>query len=151
MNRQLLNRELGFLPVFDPTNNAGASTSEAAAAFVELGRVSGKASVGPHDIATRAAANRAYEKPKLPVEERAKRWMDANPEIYRRFVEYALKAAERFNHYGAKAVVEQVRFHTPSTDGKPFKIPNAVTTYMAIRFVEEHPQHAGLFSIHKRK
>jgi hypothetical protein len=104
-----------------------------------------------HDIATRAAANRTYRKPKLPVAEQAKRWIESHPKVYDLFVKHALKVAGARKHYGAKAIVEFIRYHEEVEHGREFKCPNAFTTYMALRFMDENPEHANLFKTTKRK
>lgn len=113
--------------------------------------VPGAFAKGPHDIATRAAANRTYSKRKRPASQAwADQWMAKHPAVYPMFVRFALDIAGRRTRFSAKAIVERMRWETALQGGADFKIANAITAYMATQFVEEHPQHAGLFSIHKR-
>lgn len=106
---------------------------------------------GPHDIASRAAANRAYKLVKAPVAERARLWMEQHPTIYAAFVLAAFDEAAYTKRGSAKFIAECLRRRRDLLAGKPFKIPNAYVTYMALRFMEEHPAHAGLFKTTKRK
>lgn len=105
-----------------------------------------------HDIAIRAAANRTYKKPKLPVAEWAEAWMAKHPAVYPLFVRFALQIVSAGRkRFSAKAIVERLRWETAVQGGADFKIANAVTTYMALRFMREHPEHASLFKTTKRK
>ncbi|WP_398472934.1 hypothetical protein [Tardiphaga sp.] len=99
----------------------------------------------PHDIAVRVSSNRAYAKPKASVEERAKAWMERHPAVYQLFCKFALEIANKRNRFSAKAIVERLRWETAVQGGADFKIANAVTTYLARRFMLEHPEHASLF------
>lgn len=99
----------------------------------------------PSDIAVRVSSNRAYAKPKASVEERAKAWMDRHPAVYQLFCKFALEIANKLNRFSANAIVERVRWETAVQGGNDFKIANAVTTYLARRFMLEHPEHASLF------
>lgn len=103
-------------------------------------------SQGPSDIATRAHRNRAYEKKHRPASQAwADEWMAKHPDVYPLFVKFALEIAAKRSRFSAKAIVERLRWETAVTGGIDFKIANAVTAYMAKRFVSEHPQHADLF------
>jgi hypothetical protein len=59
--------------------------------------------------------------------------------------------AEYTKRGSAKFIAECLRRRRDLVGRKLFKIPNAYVTYMAIRFMEEHPAHAGLFRTTKRK
>lgn len=58
---------------------------------------------------------------------------------------------ERRSRFSAKAIVERMRWETAVKDGSDLKISNAVTAYMAKRFIKEHPEHEGLFKSTKLK
>lgn len=105
----------------------------------------------PTDNAVRASSNRAYAKPKASVEERAKAWMKQHPAIYDAFVLAAFDEAAYTKRGSAKFIAECLRRRRDLLGGKPFKIPNAYVTYMALRFMAEHPKHAGLFVTTKGK
>lgn len=58
---------------------------------------------------------------------------------------------ERHSRFSAKAIAERMHWETAVKGGSDFKISNAVTAYMAKRFIKEHPGHGGLFKSTKRK
>lgn len=100
----------------------------------------------PHDIAIRAAANRTYRKKKPRASQAwADAWMGRHPAVYPMFVRFALEIAERRSRFSAKAIVERMRWETAVQGGADFKIANAVTRFMAERFVKEHSEHGDLF------
>lgn len=104
----------------------------------------------PHDNAVRAAANRAYKPAKAPVAEWADAWMAKHPDVYPLFVRFALEIASKRTRFSAKAIVERLRWETAVRGGLDFKIANAVTAYLARRFVRDFPEHASLFLMAKR-
>ena len=104
----------------------------------------------PDDRAVRAAANRAYKPAKVPVAEWADAWMAKHPAVYPLFVKFTLEIASKRTRFSAKAIVERLRWETAVQGGEDFKIANAVTAYLARRFVKEHPKHASLFLMAKR-
>lgn len=105
----------------------------------------------PHDIAVRAHSNCSYKK-KEPLDVWAKRFMAQHPSYYALFESYALEAIRRGRrNFGAKAIVERMRWDESFDGGKPFKCPNALTRFLAERFGEENPEHAGFFKRNKRK
>ena len=59
-----------------------------------------------------------------------------NPEVWELFVKFSRqKMAEGFDHYGAKAVMERVRWETEAArGGGEFKINNNHTRFYATRF-----------------
>ena len=77
----------------------------------------------------------------------------ANPRIYQAFTRFALDAiiAGR-NRIGAKMIWERLRWYTTveaRDDG--FKLNNNYTAYYARKFMEDFPQHAGLFQTRRTK
>lgn len=167
MNRHLLNQELGILPLFDRTNNAGMVVGriefekpwwweqEEAYRRKRLNEVllleykpHARDKQAPHDIQLRVSRNMGK---KEPVEVRAAKWMNQYPQVYAAFVQAAFAEAEFTNRGSAKFIAECLRRRRDLVAGKPFKIPNAHVTYMALRFMEEHPAYAGLFKTTKRK
>ncbi|CAN0458279.1 unnamed protein product, partial [Phaeothamnion confervicola] len=79
------------------------------------------------------------------------RWVEQHPDIYALFRKFTLEAIAKGMKLGAKAVAERVRWETPATGEKPYKVANISVTYMALKFEKEHPQHEGFFKTHKRK
>lgn len=105
----------------------------------------------PSDIALRVHGNMGSRK-KEPVEARATRWISQHPQIEALFQRYALKAANTGRrHYSAKAIVELIRWNEEVEGGRPFKIANFVTPYLALRFMDTHPECAGIFKSNKQK
>ena len=75
-----------------------------------------------------------------------------NPIVWELFVAYTKKAMEAgFTHYGAKSIMERIRWHTNiETKGDTFKISNNHTAYYARHFEQMFPQHKGFFRIKER-
>lgn len=76
----------------------------------------------------------------------------ANPEIWKEFEALALKLIEGgVNHYGAKCIMEVIRYHrTVNTKGK-FKIDNDFTALYARQFARKYPQHKDFFEFRGEK
>lgn len=105
----------------------------------------------PHDIQVRVARNTGSRKAREPVSVEGPRWVANHPQVYAEFKRVALKLiGQGRKHYGAKGIAEYLRLHTDVEGGVEFKIANFAVTYLAIKFVEEHPQHKGFFNIQKR-
>jgi hypothetical protein len=68
-----------------------------------------------------------------------------HPEVWQAFERFALEAAEVRGRYGAKGIMERVRWHTEITRGEDFKANNNFTAYYARIFVAKHPRFSGLF------
>jgi len=68
-------------------------------------------------------------------------------EVWEHFKLYTLKAieAER-EHYGAKAIIEAIRFNEYLDKGPDsFKVNNNHAPYLAREFMHMHPQYDGFF------
>lgn len=75
---------------------------------------------------------------------------DENPHIYEAFRRFALQAiGYGRKYYGAKSIMERVRWNTMEEGNDDFKINNNYTAYYARKFENEFPQHKGFFR--KRK
>jgi len=69
-------------------------------------------------------------------------------ELFRRFTYQAIDAGRR--DFGAKAVIERIRWSAMvDTRGEIFKINNNYASRYARKFMEDHPEHAGLFQTRK--
>ena len=69
-----------------------------------------------------------------------------NPGIYALFVKFTMltiKAGKK--HFGAKAIMERVRWETMEQGKGMFKINNNYTAYYARLFEEKNPEHKGYF------
>ncbi len=70
----------------------------------------------------------------------------ANPDVWREFERIALGIASRRPRYGAKKIIEEVRWHLAhATTGQPYKINNIFTSHYARKFIEWHPHHTAFF------
>jgi len=99
--------------------------------------------------------------PKPPRETRAdqifRRFCEfhkANPRVWTLFKRFTFELIHAgFEHHGAGAVVERIRWHTNietrSEDG--LKISNDLRAYYARLFHAAHPQHDGFFRNRKRR
>lgn len=77
-----------------------------------------------------------------------------HPDIWREFENVALSLiASGVEHYGAKAIMEVVRFHRTidSTATEPFKINNNFTAYYARKFMRKYPMYDGFFETRKAR
>ena len=83
----------------------------------------------------------------------AGRFHAAHPNVWRLFERFALEKLELgYAHYGAKAIMERVRWETDAGAKSPqLKISNNHTTFYARRFMRLHPRHAGFFHTHAQK
>lgn len=73
-------------------------------------------------------------------------WLEENGHLYREFERLALQMARRRTHYGARSIVEKMRFDmTISERGGEFKINGNFVPYMARLFALCNPNHAELF------
>ncbi|MET4177339.1 hypothetical protein ABIB99_008463 [Bradyrhizobium sp. LA6.1] len=74
--------------------------------------------------------------------------MENHHQVYLVFAEYCFQAIrEGRGRYSAKAIIEIMRWNRRDIG----KISNMATTYLALKFMEQHPQHATLFISTKRK
>ena len=98
--------------------------------------------IAPHDNAVRAQLNAAYK----PHSFNGAEWVAKHPQAYKAFCKYALEAIQSgWRHFGAKAVAERVRWEAMLEKRDDYKMNNNAVSYMARRFMQEHPQHAGFF------
>lgn len=77
----------------------------------------------------------------------------AHPEVWNWFVHVTkARIAEGFKHFGAKAIMEDVRWLTRAGgDGKEtIKIGNNHTSFYSRRFADNNPQHAGFFRFRRQ-
>ena len=75
-------------------------------------------------------------------------WHLKNPDIYRLFKRFTFEALakNRHKHLGAWLIVNRIRWETSIvTEGDDFKISNDFIAYYARLFMQDHPEHDGLF------
>ena len=72
-----------------------------------------------------------------------------NPEIYNLFTKFTNQIIARgFKHYGAKSVMERIRWHSDVTTldiHTNFKLSNNHTAYYSRLFEVDQPQYKGFF------
>lgn len=69
-----------------------------------------------------------------------------NPEIWQEFKSLALRLIGRgVKRYGAKCIMEVVRYHKTITTKGEFKINNSYTAHYARAFIAKYPQHKDFF------
>lgn len=86
------------------------------------------------------------------LKQRFKRFDRKNPRVFHLFRRFAFEAKENgFKHYGAKAIMEQVRWRVHMTTGGDFKINNSYTSFYARKFMDEYPTMDGFFRTRLQK
>jgi len=70
-----------------------------------------------------------------------------NPAVWIEFRDSALRLIEAGRrHYGAKSIMETIRFHRDvRRNAEGFKINNNFTAYYARKFMDLYPEHEGFF------
>lgn len=75
-------------------------------------------------------------------------WHLKHPDIWKAFEKMALKLINKGrNRYGAKTIIETIRYHSDVKGGTPFKISNNYTAYYARIFTLKYPQHENFFQL----
>lgn len=95
--------------------------------------------------------------PKPNLDDQFRRYHAQNPDVYRLFCHYAKLMAgvgiEGFRRYGAKAIMERVRWHYDVrryyTAG--FKVNNNFVSRYARMFMADHPHLDGFFETRELK
>lgn len=75
-----------------------------------------------------------------------------NPQVYEGFVRYAkeLKASGR-EHYGAKGIMEKLRYETAIQGGDEFKINNSYSSCYGRLASFDHPELRGFFEFRQSR
>jgi hypothetical protein len=77
-------------------------------------------------------------------------WHYANPLVWKEFERLSLELIARgITHYGAKSIMEVVRWHRAICGGADFKINNNYSAYYARIFEMKHPGHTGFFEMRR--
>lgn len=81
------------------------------------------------------------------LDARFTRWIDANPHVLDLFVTLALQLQRTGRrHYGAKAIVEQMRWlYATQTTDEEFNLNNNYTSRLARAAVKRRPELAAMF------
>lgn len=85
---------------------------------------------------------------KAALMQQARVYDQTYPAIWREFEKRALQLIHRgVSHYGAKAIMEVIRFDTAIGANAlfDFKINNNYTAYFALKFKQAHPEHENFF------
>ncbi len=71
----------------------------------------------------------------------------SHPEVWRLFVRFTFEKLDLgYRHFGAKAVMERVRWETAAGGSMPeLKLNNNYTAFYARRFARMYPEHADFF------
>jgi hypothetical protein len=80
------------------------------------------------------------------------KWFEEHRGIYRLFERYALRMANIGQPFGAKFLAERVRWEcvvTGRSDG--YKVNNNLTSYIARRLVQDHPELGKFLRFRKTK
>lgn len=74
-----------------------------------------------------------------------------NPKVYQLFKRFAYEALMTgHRHFGAKAIMERVRWETIiNTTGDQFKVNNNYTSRYVRKLITEKPEFEGFFRVHK--
>jgi len=77
----------------------------------------------------------------------------AHPEIWKLFRSTTFQVMERgFRNYGAKSILERIRWHTSIEQGsRDFKINNNYAPYYARKFHASYPEFDGFFRTRTQK
>ena len=89
------------------------------------------------------------------IEERFARFLERHPEVYSEFKRIAGDLlAHGIRHYGAKAIMEVIRFHRAMSGQdaqEPFKINNNYTSRIARKLMDEDERFVDFFEIRELK
>jgi len=76
----------------------------------------------------------------------------ANPTIWIAFEKLAIDLIDRgLKRYGAKAIMEVVRYHESIQRRGEFDINNNYSSYYSRAFIKKYPQHDGFFEFRRTK
>lgn len=79
-------------------------------------------------------------------------WHRANPDVWNEFEKITLELLSKGRkHYGAKAIMEVIRFNRVISSGPDFKINNNFTAYYVRIFEAKYKIHKGFFETRELK
>ena len=85
------------------------------------------------------------------LEDAAKEFHLAHPQIWRLFVKFTREIADRgFKNYSAQAIFERIRWETDQADDEgrsTFKLNNNHRSFYARWYMNTFPEHRGFFRI----
>lgn len=94
-----------------------------------------------------------YSSRRATSEERFSRFLDVHPEIYAEFKRLAHHLLARgIRHYGAKAIMEVIRYRCAiSGQGETIRIDNNYTSMVARKLMDEDARFNGFFETRKMR
>ena len=78
-------------------------------------------------------------------------YIQDNVQVWQAFRNKALAIARKREYYGAKAIMEVVRYESIVSERGEFKVNNNITACFARVFVLMYPQHKDFFRLRKSK
>ena len=96
---------------------------------------------------TLGVKNTDQDKPKTFTE-----YHEQNPQIYEAFKKFAFDLINKGRkHYGARGIIELIRFHSVIAGNDGFKINNNYGAHYARLFMRDFPQHDNFFKCRQMK
>lgn len=91
----------------------------------------------------------------MNLEDRATNFLAANPRVWNLFVRFTHEAiAAGHRHCSADMILHRIRWETsvataggPIIEGRPLRVSNDLTPYLARKFHAENPNHADFFRL----
>lgn len=81
-----------------------------------------------------------------------KEYHEKNPQIYRAFRAFTLKAIERgHKNFSAEFIFNVIRWETKVSGDDEYKLNNNFKAGYARLFMKDHPEHEGFFRTRERK
>lgn len=105
-----------------------------------------------NDITERVYRNQTSKVDVEPLHEKAARYIKENPHIYRMFCHFAWEAINAGRQtLSASMITERIRWETMLSGNDQFKVSNNYRAYMARQFMDDNPQHSGIFRTRQTK
>jgi len=89
----------------------------------------------------------------MTLKEKFDLWDEENPEVYKLFCKFTLQAAEKgHKRLSAWMIVNRIRWETSVvTVGNDYKVSNDFIALYARKFMQDHPEYDGFFSVKSMK
>ena len=85
---------------------------------------------------------------KKSIDDRFRRFHRDHPEVFHLFCQIALSAYRSGRpRYGAKMIMDRIRWEYDTLGGKPFKIDNSLTSRYAREAIKFYPELDGFFEL----
>ena len=99
--------------------------------------------MSPRGLETQARANipRGMDR-RTQLQQKADEWIERNPEGYRLLVHRSLARAQKGERFSIRQLCESLRWEKQNgilSGVDEFAIPNAITRYIGLRIMEQHP------------